>query len=32
MPSDLLGNEQLLAVVIRESGLRFDGRVWRRVR
>gem|GEM_PF-1887863 len=32
MPSDLLGHEQLLAVVIRESGLRFDGRMWRRIR
>jgi hypothetical protein len=31
MPSDLLGNEDVLAAAIRCAGLRFDGRSWMRV-
>jgi hypothetical protein len=28
MPSDILGNEAVLALIIERSGLRFDGRCW----
>jgi hypothetical protein len=29
MPSDLLGHEELLSLIVVRSGLRFDGRMWR---
>jgi hypothetical protein len=29
MPSDLLGHEELLRLIVIRSGMRFDGRLWR---